>query len=193
MTSPHQWFVSFKFMNQIILVITERVVCVFCACGNEREMLTNYSNYGQVDYCFAVSTYCKVSKTWNYIFRCKGMFLSRSVCVCKCTVAGHCALIRLDSFGVRSGSDSTLSSQTVTHFHRVCVCVFTVLLQQVIHPFSILYSLFFQKPWLLNERIQLFLCVFWILDEFDIMLFWPPDSYEDSSYLCDYCSCSFMH
>ncbi len=108
-------------MNQIILVITERIVC-FCACGNEREMLTNYSNYGQVDYCFAVSTYCKVSKTR----KCLVVWCCVCVCVCcecKCTGAGHCALIQLDSFGVCSGSDSTLSSQTVTHFHRVCVCV----------------------------------------------------------------------
>jgi len=45
-----------------------------------------------------------------------------SVCVCVLP-AGHCALIRLDSFGVCSSSDSTLSSQTVTHFNCVCVCV----------------------------------------------------------------------
>jgi len=72
-----------------------------------------------------------------------------SVCVCVLP-AGHCALIRLDSFGVCSGSDSTLSSQTVTHFN--CVCVFPVLFQQVFHPFSILYSLFFRQTMVIEWK-----------------------------------------
>lgn len=123
-----------------------------------------------------------------------------SVCVCKCTGAGYCALIQLDSFGVCSGSDSTLSSQTVTHFYCVCVCLcvscpIATGVSSLFHTVFIIF--FFQKPWLLNKRVQLFcrkpsyLSCFCACFEFWMNLMWFFTSWfiwmSSSSWLCGCC------